>query len=497
MNYVGHGNPDLWSHEHVFTRTEDLPRLNNGSRLPLLFAASCQINFFDDPQTTGMGEELLSMPNGGAIGVIAATRLVYSGPNADLNRAAYDLLMFDDSLTIAEALFTAKLIRQYRNPGFPVEQQNDASYVYFGDPYVKLGLPKHQIEFSEAPDSLLALGTSRVVGRIVDRNGATVVADGTLNIEVFDTDRSRTHRVLDGNGNVFGSVTYDVTGPTISRGSATVTAGQFSFEFITPLDVSFGDNGARISLYAVLGNVDAVGLVDSLAVSNQIAASTDSAGPTISIAVRGKSSFISGDRLRNSDVLVITLSDPSGINLAGGIGHGITLEVDGDAQNVFNLGNEFAYNQDDFRTGSANFAVDQLSPGERILKIKAWDNANNSSTVSVVAMMTSATGLAINDLLNYPNPMSDLTTFYFELTEPTSRFSLDIFTLSGRKIRSFSRSGLPADLYPNGNFSLVWDGTDATGDRIATGVYLYKATALPQAGAEAVTSFGKIVVVNQ
>src|SRR3990172_10513402 len=75
VNYVGHGSPDLWAHEHIFSRTADLPRLANVNKLPLVYAASCAINFFDDPKREGMGEDLLSM-SGGAIGTIAATRLV-------------------------------------------------------------------------------------------------------------------------------------------------------------------------------------------------------------------------------------------------------------------------------------------------------------------------------------------------------------------------------------------------------------------------------------
>jgi flagellar hook assembly protein FlgD len=82
------------------------------------------------------------------------------------------------------------------------------------------------------------------------------------------------------------------------------------------------------------------------------------------------------------------------------------------------------------------------------------------------------------------------------LTQPASEFSLEIFTLSGKKIRSFNQNSLPADNYPNSIFDLEWDGRDADGDRVATGVYIYKAAALPSAGGDRVESFGKIVVIN-
>ncbi|MBU0983147.1 MAG: hypothetical protein KKA42_04705, partial [candidate division Zixibacteria bacterium] len=37
INYVGHGNPDVWAHEHIFDRSSDLPRLSNAGRLPLVY----------------------------------------------------------------------------------------------------------------------------------------------------------------------------------------------------------------------------------------------------------------------------------------------------------------------------------------------------------------------------------------------------------------------------------------------------------------------------
>ena len=104
--------------------------------------------------------------------------------------------------------------------------------------------------------------------------------------------------------------------------------------------------------------------------------------------------------------------------------------------------------------------------------------------------------MAINELLNYPNPMSDQTTFYFQLTQPVERFELEIFTLSGRKIWTLSRDRLAAERYPNDVFSPVWDGRDIDGDRVATGVYIYRASATPSGGGDEVEMLGKVVVVN-
>ncbi len=494
VNYVGHGNPDVWSHEHVFTRTSDLSRLNNNN-LPLVIAASCAIGFFDDPRRESMGEDLLSMAHG-AIGVISAMRLVFSYDNAQLNRQIYDYMMSDKSLTIGESLFLAKMTRQYGGGSIPQQIQNDRGYAYFGDPYLRLGQPVLNVSFDPFRDSLTALKKMSITGSVTDHSGAPVGFDGTLKVTVFDSERHRVHRLLNSGGAVVQSVPYNLPGPTIFRGSAPINDGRFSFDFIAPLDIGYGGQGARISAYAVLDTVDAAGVADSIPVSSAVAPTTDSSGPAISFSVGDRANMVGGETVGLNEVLQLTISDSSGVNLAGGLAHGITLEVDERADKMINVTDLFAYEVGTYAVGHLQYSLSELEPGEHQFKIKAWDNANNSSSVQFSLKLTAQQHLAIIDLLNYPNPMSAQTTFYFELTDQATRFSLEIFTLSGKKIKTYVRQGLAADNYPNNDYSIVWDGHDAVGDRVASGVYIYKATAQPLQGGRSVESFGKVVVIN-
>ena len=101
-------------------------------------------------------------------------------------------------------------------------------------------------------------------------------------------------------------------------------------------------------------------------------------------------------------------------------------------------------------------------------------------------------GLAIRELLNYPNPMQESTKFSFYLTEQAEKFSLELFTLSGKKIKSFHRYSLQPGYYDD----IEWYGRDNDGSRVATEVYIYKATAYPASGGDKVESFGKLVLIN-
>lgn len=66
----------------------------------------------------------------------------------------------------------------------------------------------------------------------------------------------------------------------------------------------------------------------------------------------------------------------------------------------------------------------------------------------------------------YPNPFVRDTGFWFDLKTP-ARVEVDIFDVSGRRIRSLNRAAAPA-----GENVLVWDGSTDSGDIAASGLYL-------------------------
>ncbi|MFB6271838.1 MAG: C25 family cysteine peptidase [Salinibacter sp.] len=82
----------------------------------------------------------------------------------------------------------------------------------------------------------------------------------------------------------------------------------------------------------------------------------------------------------------------------------------------------------------------------------------------------------IENVYPYPNPMRSHTTFAFEVEggrKPPSDFTLRIYTLSGRLVREFDERHLKLPLGVGWN-KLRWNGRDQDGDRVATGVYLYR-----------------------
>ncbi|MCP4569569.1 MAG: T9SS type A sorting domain-containing protein, partial [FCB group bacterium] len=71
---------------------------------------------------------------------------------------------------------------------------------------------------------------------------------------------------------------------------------------------------------------------------------------------------------------------------------------------------------------------------------------------------------------NYPNPFNPTTTFNLSLPIETD-WKVAVYNIAGQLVREFSGHDEP------GTVSVRWDGNDLNGNRVASGIYLYKATA--------------------
>jgi hypothetical protein len=488
INYIGHGNPDLWADERVFYWKEDLFKLTNRNKLSVFFNASCSIGKFDSPLREAMAEELFRYDGGGAIGALAATRFVFSGVNARFNYKAFDLLFGEGGYSLCEAVYVTKLLRQIPT------NDNDRLYIVFGDPLMRFGIPDRDITFTSiSPDSLTALALTTVEGYVADTDGSIDESfDGDVYVTVYDAIRNKVKELDENN-----SLNYKLPGPRIFRGKGTVTDGLFELSFIVPKDISYGENSAKIIAYAVNEFAQASGAVDSIEVSGSNPTITDTTGPVIELKLAAGGKF-AGGLLEVGEHLKIVLSDSSGINLSGEVGHGIEVGFDDEPLYDMDLTDDFVYYPESFRSGEVEFQVPSLALGSHTLRVKSWDSANNSSMMVLNVAVGETEDFRITGIANYPNPASGDTRFSYFLSEPVRDVSIKIYTLRGRLIETLRNQSSKA----GHNLSSVWNLLDNRGDKLANGVYIYKITAsgrliFPSEGDnDIIDGFGKLVVLK-
>jgi hypothetical protein len=75
---------------------------------------------------------------------------------------------------------------------------------------------------------------------------------------------------------------------------------------------------------------------------------------------------------------------------------------------------------------------------------------------------------------NYPNPFNPTTTIEFSIdtfdgTLGNKRVTLDVFNILGQRVAT-----LLDDVLPPGEHSIEWNATNDNGQRVATGIYLYR-----------------------
>jgi flagellar hook assembly protein FlgD len=118
-----------------------------------------------------------------------------------------------------------------------------------------------------------------------------------------------------------------------------------------------------------------------------------------------------------------------------------------------------------------------LGAGIHSLKIKAWDVLDNSSEYILEFNVEKDEELVLNHVLNYPNPFTTKTQFWFEHNKPNQNLQVkvQIFTLTGKVVKTIKQTINDAG---NRSCEVDWDGRDEFGDKLGRGVYLYRLTVI-------------------
>ena len=503
MNYNGHGGPLGWCEERIFSM-DDINDLNNLNKLPLFITATCDFAPFDNPAIQSAGEILLRKPDGGAIGLMTTTQLVYADQNRIMNLnymiAGFKPMANGKNPSMGDAYRLSKNLR-YVNSIDEYAGSNFRKFALLGDPALPLSFPKHRVvtdsingvSVQTAYDTLNALGKYTISGHINDAQGQFLSNyNGVVSVTLFD--KPRNQNTLQNNPSS-SLRTYALQNNALYKGKATVSNGRFSLTFVVPKDINYTIGRGKISYYVQNDIEDGNGYDQGIWVGGSSAnPSTDQTGPVIKPYLNSER-FVDGGITTPNSTLLVKLFDSNGINYTGNsIGHDITVQLDGDVQKTYVLNQFYESNLDEFQSGQVRFPLNNLSEGSHTAVIKAWDVFNNSNEARLNFVVSNTREGKLDKVYNYPNPFSTRTQFMFEHNLPNQLLQVDItiYTVTGKVVRRIHEQRISSGTRID---DIVWDGRDEWGDRLGNGVYLYKINVRSAGGLQA-TKLEKLVILR-
>ncbi len=459
INYLGHGSPQVWAQEEVFT-VSDLGLVKTGMRLPFWVAGTCDWAKYDDLSSTCVPEDLMLMESNGAVGILSTTRKTYATFNEILLSDFFGFLFPDNAagktIPVGDAIMMAKNYAA----GSDI---NNEKYILFSDPALRLASPVRKGQITSVNPSVL-----RAMGSVSYAGFADTSLSGNARaaVTVYDTPTPVTRSFeINASGNT-SQISYVLPGKRIFRGLISVDNQDFSGEFILPKDIKYSGEGGILRVqYWDDNGLDGSTYVDTLRFMGTDSTALDDTGPEI-LFISDNLALLNGDHFSANEALEIELRDAQGINLTGAAGHGISLAIDEDWDNAYDVTELFEYDLDHSDLGRLSAYLTEIPPGEHLISVKAWDSQNNPNAASVRLEFFAASDFRIYDLFNFPNPMQENTEITYLLSHAAD-VEYAIYTLAGRKI-----IGEPLGYQAQGFNSFPWDGRDLFGDRLANGVYI-------------------------
>lgn len=496
INYNGHGSIVTLSSERILTQ-DDFNSWKNIDKLPIMVTATCEFSRYDDPEAQSAGEKLILKTDGGAIALLTTTQLVFQYQNRAMN-VQYLNAQFQpingNWPSFGDAFKKSKNIT-FAAPG---TWDNFRKFALLGDPALVPVFPKYQTTLDslldgytlEKTDSMKALGYYQLKGHVNDKNGQ-LQSNFNGNVYVSIYDKARTQNTITGPNRAF-----QVQNNIIFKGKASVTNGYFTINFVTPKDLNYAYGKGKISLYVENGQTDGAGTDTNIVVGGFSSRAVVDNNPPIVKPFIGDSLFNDGGITGSNTALFVQLYDQeTGINVSGNsIGHDLTAILDDDVANPFVLNDYYETAPNDFRSGYAYFPISGLTDGKHSLKVKAWDMNNNSGEGVIHFEVVQGKIMKVQNLMNYPNPFTNTTTFVFDHNHPneTLEATIQIYNSVGALVRTLKKT-----ISPIGSRSgeITWDGTSDVGAKLPSGLYVYRLSLATSKGIQS-AAYEKLVLIR-
>jgi len=435
--YMGHGSFDQIADEGLFY-LEDIALLANGRRLPYAFFGSCDVGMFQFPGRKCISGEVTLAASGGAVASMGATVKTTGSQNRVLLSNIFSLLFADFDLSLGEATWLGKIAQ---GPG------QNKYYPVFGDGSLALALPDSGITHNYP--QLRA-------GEAVTLHGTLLGRDGLVMVTAWESMRPDTYYTYQTSLPIgFLSV------PGRFHQGVVQASPDFSQELFVPLVASKGDMARVRFFHRGPGGGSLSCLFPGILVSGD--PSEDNEGPEIQGWIQGYRDDVV-PRVSGEVLFCASLRDSSGINLLPYPGAQLALYVDGVPSDVSEY---FVFDPGTCRSGTLQAPLPPLGQGMHRLRFRAADGLMNIAWFEMELEVVSDREPVLERVWIYPNPSSDAAGFHWTQSGP-GPVDITVFTVAGRKVWEFRNLQGTA-----GYNQFLWNLTDADGDPLASGAYIY------------------------
>ena len=441
VNYIGHGNATSLAHEKILDMDRDI-NLIQAENQAIWIVGTCSFGFYDNNNC--MAEKML-IKNDGSIALITSTRSVYASTNIQyLTRIFNNVKEYinntdHSNLRLGDLFFLSK------------ESTNDYLFQLFGDPALKIILPKKS--------SIINIEQSSESFEIGQQN------------------------YISYNENIYNDFSMIINGPEKYNEIGYYLPGEIIFQgnlynnpasFYIPIDITQCDTcKARVSIFSENTN-DMNSFIDNqenfYITNTNFSNTTDDDGPKIYLW--HNNNLINNSGLATTPFeITISLSDESGINLAGGLGHNLKYTINDDSY----IANQF-FNYVSEDSGYFNIDLSTFLNWPINLTIEAWDNLNNKSIQNYTLFNNENHKFTVEKIYNFPNPFKTDTYFTFFATND-SKVTITILTINGIQINRLTKTVFGSEFS-----SIFWDGKDKYNNEIPNGTYIYHLSATNSIG---------------
>lgn len=488
--YTGHASPNNWGSEGMLRRSDITDNLYY-DHLPALYAATCEFARFDAIKESGT-ENMVLNGRGGVIAAICPCRLVYMDRNGLFGESLAKYMLALDansrSYTMGDIVRMGKN-DVIRSSASALQAANDSKFCLLGDPALRLSRPTNKVviqTINGAPaDStkrpvFKARQTITMTGKVCDSKGRQLTDfNGNVKAVLYDSEQSVITHGYGDNGREF---TYLDRLNKLAITVDSVSAGSFTLRMTIPSElVATFENysPALVNLYASDSETkrEASGSnTDFYIYGYDDTAPADSVGPDIEFLCLNTRSFVEGEAVNESPLVLASISDPNGLNFSSaGVGHTMSLLLDNKVT-YSDLAGYYMPEQTDVGTlGSLRYPLKNLSAGYHTLRLRVWDVFNNMSEKTISFNVSQGAKPELVDVHVSENPARESVTFYVEHNRPDANMSMtiEVYDLMGRPVWSTTQSGKSTMFM---SFPVAWNLVGHDGRRVPRGIYVFRAS---------------------